>query len=285
MPDSGGGGASGSWEVTHLLDLIHIKDAPFYELERFEAIPSDGSSSSSSSSDGDGESGSVTLEIPSPLPILIQRPAFPETAWEHQTAAIDEQKAYLLHVKDILARKEDELPTESSESLIGTLISTLLGELAEEFAVFGIKKLLTWLAGLGGGASGVIAFLSVIGFLWLKDLWDHYVLGQQICEQGIAELDAIRNLDISTEEGDVPKAWDYFRLRETIIARQQQHIHNLLTEIIALEQQTKDAIGLPGSDNTELIAAIQELGMAGYEIEAEDFKIRKLGRTLTTGSW
>ena len=222
--------------------------------------------------------------------VLEYRPSvvdFPLAAWTQQTAAIDEQSAYFLHVKDILGRKEEELPNESSESVIGTLISNLLGEMAEEGIYVGLKYLLSWLTGLGGGATAVVAFLTVVGLLTLKDLWDRYVMGQTMCQSFKDENDALRNLDITDGEGntDNAKAWEYYRLREQVIGRHNDQIHNLLTEIIALEEQTKESIGQPGGSNEELIQAVRELGNQSYEIEAEDFRIRKLGRTLTAGSW
>lgn len=234
-----------------------------------------------------------TLELPQPLEIAIpeavqvQRvyPAFPESLWNQQTLALQEQTAFLNKVKENLNAKLEQLPQEgTSQSVIAEFISSLLEELSIDYFFAGLKYVLRWLSGAGGGATAVMSFLLTIGFLALKDLWDRYTQGVQACDALIAENAEALAISLEDPEDTAP-LWEYYRLRETVIVRHQRDIHNLLTEIIALEQRTAESLGEPTSDMTELISAVKDLGMEGYEIEAEDFKIRKLGRTLTTESW
>ncbi len=227
------------------------------------------------------------LAISIPEPVQVQRvyPAFPEALWNQQTLALQEQTAFLNKVKENLNTKLEQLPVEStSQSVIGEFVSSLLEDWATGSFTFGLKYLLSWLAGAGGFATAVLGFLCTIGLLSLKDLWDRYTQGVQACDALIAENAEALAISLEDPEDTAP-LWEYYRLRETVIVRHQRDIHNLLTEIIALEERTSQSLGEPTSDMTELISAVKDLGMEGYEIEAEDFKIRKLGRTLTTESW
>ena len=237
-------------------------------------------------SQGKGEITSP-IEISIPEPVQVQRvyPAFPEALWNQQTLALQEQTAFLNKVKENLNAKLEQLPQEgTSQSVIAEFISSLLEELSIDYFFAGLKYVLRWLSGAGGGATAVMSFLLTIGFLALKDLWDRYTQGVQACDALIAENAEALAISLEDPEDTAP-LWEYYRLRETVIVRHQRDIHNLLTEIIALEERTSQSLGEPTSDMTELISAVKDLGMEGYEIEAEDFKIRKLGRTLTTESW
>lgn len=230
--------------------------------------------------------GNLTLEIPQPLQIERIYPAFPTALWNQQTAAIEEQSAFLTRIKENLNAKLEQLPTEAtSQSVIGEFVSSLLEDWATGSFTFSLKYLLSWLSGLGGAANVVMGFLCTIGFLALKDLWDHYEFGVSTCDTLITENAEALAITITSYEENPSPIWEYYKLRETVITRHQRDIHNLLTEIIALEQRTSESIGQPTSDMSDLISAVQDLSMEGYEIEAEDFKIRKLGRTLTAGSW
>ena len=233
-----------------------------------------------------GNAGSATFEIPQPLQIEKIYPSFPTALWNQQTAAIEEQSIFLNRIKENLNAKLEQLPTEAtSQSVIGEFVSNLLEDWADGSFTFGLKYLLSWLMGVGGFATAVLGFLCTIGFLALKDLWDRYTQGVATCEALIAENTEALAISITSYDENPSPIWEYYKLRETVITRHQRDIHNLLTEIIALEQRTAESIGQPTSDMSDLIQAVQDLSMEGYEIEAEDFKIRKLGRTLTTGSW
>lgn len=265
--------------------------------------------------------GNLTLEIPQPLQIERIYPAFPLSLWSQQSAALQAQTEYIVQIKSNLQDKIAALPQQDSKSVITGFISSLLDNWAVEFFTAGLKYTLQALMGAGGAATAVMAFLCSIGFIALKDAWDRYTEGVKSCTAMESENIDMAALDITTDgQTDNQKAWEYYGLRETVITRHQRDIHNLLTEVIAMEARLSNSLGEPDSDNAALVAALKELniteeisdlrgviedaleqlegktlddlveavkdlGMEGYEIEAEDFKIRKLGRTLTTESW
>ncbi|MDY0094829.1 MAG: hypothetical protein RBT80_19210 [Candidatus Vecturithrix sp.] len=257
------------------LDLFWIPGLPSSEDEVFEPLQLKIASSSTSSANG---SNGIDLILPTPLPISITsitRPEFPLTIWNQQTQAIDDQTAYLQHVQSLFEEKKAHLPTQSSKSVIGSLISTILDELGEEALTVGLKLLLKVLSGISSWINPVIAFLMAVSFLWLKDLWDRYALGIQECEHLVRENDAVRDLSIQTvgegngdSEIDHEKAWEYFRLREQLLSRHAAHVHNLLTEIIALESQTHETLG--GNPDEGLIQAVKDLRYNNLIVEGRD---------------
>ena len=197
-----------------------------------------------------------------------------EALWLVQNAAIEEQSNYLLLLKQELQEKREKLPErQETQSFLGTLWNKIFEERIEETISTLIVGLLRYIFTMGDIASKAIAFLSIVALLAIKDLIDRCIQGETICEKYIDENAQLLKL--------TPSEYAY-ELRLKIIKNHNDHIANLLADIRELEATAKSG---SSEDMAELVQAVKDLSMTGYEIEAEDFKIRKLGQTLTTGSW
>lgn len=268
--------------MSGVTDLIHIYGTPILPGEKYTGLTGFadrdiGLAGGSGRSAAEVSLGDVTLDIPQPLEIatgvtpldtIAIRPDFPAAVWSKQTKAIDEQNAHLQRVMDMLEDRRDEIPNkQESDNIIDDLLGTLFGETAEELLFFGVRWLLTKLFGMGAAAAGLLGFLTVIGVLLIKQLWDSYTRGIDTADSFIKENDAIRDLDPGDNN---EKAWEWFYLREHVLTRHAAEIHNILTEIIALEQQTESTLGHPGSADDDLISAINDLRYNNIIVEGTD---------------
>lgn len=256
-----------------------------------------------------------TLEIPQPLqvfvdqmqdgelqPIPYQRhyPEFPLAMWDQQTAAIQQQTATLERIKASLQEKYDSLPAETkTPGYFQTLIDTILEAIAEEFIWSAIKLLYT-----GSIFSAAIFGISAIGVLAVKQLVDKIFDGITSCSAMMTENQQLETLDASSEgDFDAQKAWEYFTLREHVIARHQRDIHNMLTEMIALEAKVKENImepneksseslkeliealeGLNLGDLSELVQAVKDLQYNGQRFLYKDGSVYELSGQTVSGS-
>jgi len=194
--------------------------------------------------------------------------------WTAQNAIIQEQSEYLAVLKQQLQEKEDKLPgREDTQSFLGMLWSTFLEEGIEETIYTLIVGLLRYIFTMGDVATKVVAFLSIVALLAIKDLIDQYTKGKAICD---------RYIDENAQLLGIEKSEYAYELRLKIIKNHNDHIANLLSDIHKLEETASQN---NNGDMAELVQAVKDLSMTGYEIEAEDFRIRKLGQTLTSGSW
>lgn len=256
-----------------------------------------------------------TLEIPQPLqvfvdqlqdgelqPIPYQRyyPEFPLTIWDQQTAAIQQQTATIERIKALLQEKYESLPAETkTPGYFQTLIDTILDTIAEEFIWSAIKLLFK-----GAIFSAAIFGISAIGVLAVKQLVEKLFDGISSCSALLNENQQLELIDASSDgEFDSQKAWEYFRLREHVITRHQQDIHNMLTEMIALESRVKENImepnensseslkelieaieGLNLGDLSELIQAVKDLQYNGQRFLYKDGSVYELSGQTVSGS-
>lgn len=239
-----------------------------------------------------------TLELPQPLQISIpeavqvQRvyPEFPEAIWHQQTAALQQQSALLSQVKTLLQEKYEELPEETEESgFIAGIVSSLLEEGGVEAFYTGLKWLLSWLSGSGGFLTSIMAFCISAAFFYFRDLAERYLLGKDTCDQMLLENQHIETISIYAEGStdiDAEKAWEYFGLREKVILRHQNDIHNMLTEIMTLEKQASETFGTPKDTNdmTELIQAVKDLQFNGLEFVYKDGSKYRLDGQIPAGT-
>lgn len=197
--------------------------------------------------------------------------------WIAQNAIIQEQSNYLSVLKQEFQEKRDKLPERAdTQSFLGTLWQAFFEQGIEETFYTLIVGLLRYIFTMGDAATKVVAFLSIVALIAIKDLIDQCIKGEAICDRYVDENAQLLGLTQSEYA---------YELRLKIIKNHNDHIANLLADIHKLEDTANQQNSQNSGEMAELVQAVKDLTMTGYEIEAEDFKIRKLGHTLTTGSW
>jgi hypothetical protein len=182
--------------------------------------------------------------------------------WKAQNATIQEQNEYLLSVKQQLQEKREKLPErEETKGLLGTLWDNFLAETVEQIIEMLIIGLLKYIFTLGDIATKVVAFLSIVTLLALKDLIDQCTEGEAICDKYIEENSALIGL--------TPSEYAY-ELRLKITKNHNDHIANLLTDIHSLEETASTSGSETSGDMAELIQAVKDLQANGQEFWYKD---------------
>ena len=250
---SGGGGASGTWEGKHPCDFIRIRyletpapeDVNEAEFEVFRGYTPVKSESSSGSG----------------TPDPTKEETFLALLWNAQTKVITQQSAYIEHVITLFQDKIDQLPSDDS------IFETIKGELFEEFLEFITQKGLEWALKLEAGMAEFIAFLTVLGACLLKELYEKYQKGIQVGDAMIQENSAMLGLEQSR---------DNYSLRTETLKSHDQALHNLLTEILTMENQVKTEPMSQGTGSTVDLEALTEAVKALKQPTTVDLGVMKI---------
>ena len=190
-----------------------------------------------------------------PLPVQQHYPEFPAGVWAQQTAAIQQQSAMLERIKATLQEKYDKLPAETKQpGFFQNLIQGLLSDFAEKIFWGAVKFLFR-----GMFIQSIVWGTVVIGIWKFKQLVDKIFDSIGDCTTMTTENTEIQNLEMG--EPDAQQAWPYFQLRETILQRHQRDIHNMLTELMTLEKDAKNAVVEDNENLSELVDAIKDLNL------------------------
>ena len=190
-----------------------------------------------------------------PLPVQQYYPEFPAAVWNQQTVAIQQQTAIIARIKATLQEKYDNMPAETkTPGFFQNAIQDLLSDFAEKLFWGAVKFLFRGLF-----IQSIVWGACVLGVLKVKELVDKIFESLSECDKMSAENTEIQTLEMG--EPDAQKAWPYFQLRETILQRHQRDIHNMLTELMTLEKDAKNAVVEDNENLSELVDAIKDLNL------------------------
>lgn len=289
MP-SGGSGASGSWDVIHILDLIHVKGGLYLEDEYVEAIPCSGIPDGGET--GGETGGNISLEIPQPL--LVQLPSSiqeqpgdqPDAVltplWTAQTNVIIEQNERLDMIYEDLENKRETL--ENYQIDYGEIIlETLLEEGSEvllELLIFlpkPVKDLIEKIKKLkaaGSKVAAIVIFLVEVAIALIPKTIKYIV---KLYRRARSAIGAIK-----TENNELlalPKSWDHYHLRLTVLMHHEEAIENLLMEIVKHEEP----LNRMNNDMSEVTSVLEKIEntLSGRAEEEEDADLEAFWASVT----